>query len=102
MPFLSGPRRPSRPRCQGRVGFAFIGAKRRPLTEEAGGLGAVFTQEGQTGEKTVPLGTYRWKSRFCKCGETGVDGVLQEEIKFSTGEEAPGQQRAETVLVLRR
>jgi hypothetical protein len=36
----------SRPRCQGRVGFAFIGAKRRPFTEEAGGLGALFPQEG--------------------------------------------------------
>ena len=36
----------SRPRCQGRVGFAFTGAKRKPLTGEAGGLGAVFSQEG--------------------------------------------------------
>jgi len=42
---------PSRPRCQGRVGFAFIGAQRRPLAEEAGGLGAVFSQEGQRGKK---------------------------------------------------
>src|SRR5580658_11063350 len=29
----------SRPRCQGRVGFAVTGAQRTPLTEEAGGLG---------------------------------------------------------------
>jgi len=36
----------SRPRCQGRVVFAFIGAKRRPFTEEAGGLGALFRKKG--------------------------------------------------------
>src|SRR5260370_40330633 len=30
--------------------FAFIGAKRRPLTEEAGGPGAGFQQEGQRTE----------------------------------------------------
>jgi hypothetical protein len=29
-----------RPRRQGRRGEAFIGAKRKPLTEEAGGSGA--------------------------------------------------------------
>jgi putative SOS response-associated peptidase YedK len=29
------------------VGFAFIGAQGRPLTEEAGGLGVVFSQEGE-------------------------------------------------------
>jgi hypothetical protein len=33
-------------RCQGRAGFAFTGPKRRPLTEEAGGLGAAFPREG--------------------------------------------------------
>jgi hypothetical protein len=33
---------------------------------------------------------------------TGVDAVLQEEIKFSTGEEAPEQQRGETASVLLR
>ena len=27
--------------------WAFIGAKRRPLTEQVGGLGAVFRREGQ-------------------------------------------------------
>src|SRR6266853_4040603 len=52
---------PSRPRCQGRVVFAFTGAQRTPLTGEVGGLGAVFTQEGQTGEKPVTLETYRGK-----------------------------------------
>jgi len=31
----------------------------RALTGEAGGPGAGFEQEGQTGERTVPLGTYR-------------------------------------------
>src|SRR5258706_12624179 len=38
---------PVRPRCQGRQGLAFIGAQRRPLTEEADGSGARFAQEGQ-------------------------------------------------------
>jgi len=46
---------PSRPRCQGRVVFAFTGAKRTPLTGEAGGLGAVFPQEGQKGD--LPAGS---------------------------------------------
>jgi len=46
MPFWRSPAT-SRPRCQGRVGFAFTGAKRTPLTEEAGGLGAVFPQKGR-------------------------------------------------------
>jgi len=36
------------PRCQGRVVFAFIGAKRETLDPgEAGGPGADFRQEGQ-------------------------------------------------------
>src|ERR1700676_4483741 len=43
----------SRTRCQGRVGSAFTGAQRTPLTEEAGGLGAVFPREGQRGKRTV-------------------------------------------------
>jgi len=33
--------------------FAFIGAKRRPLTGEAGGSGAGFKQEGQGGGSDV-------------------------------------------------
>jgi hypothetical protein len=36
-----------RPRRQGRRCLAFTGAKRKPLTEEAGGSGAGFGQEGQ-------------------------------------------------------
>jgi len=74
------------------VGFAFTGAQRTPLTEKAGGLGAVFSQEGQAEDRTVPLGTYRWKLEFCKSGETGVEEVLKEQIKSSKGEEAPKQQ----------
>jgi len=38
---------PVRPRRQGRSGLAFTGAKRKPLTEEAGGSGEEFSQEGQ-------------------------------------------------------
>src|SRR5262249_5454469 len=38
---------PVRPRCQGRAVFAFIGTQRRALTEQAGGSGAGFSQEGQ-------------------------------------------------------
>jgi len=44
------PRRASahgRPRCQGRRGEPFIGAQRRPFTEEAGGAGACFASEEQ-------------------------------------------------------
>lgn len=36
-----------RPRRQGRRCVAFIGAKRKPLTEGADGSGAGFSQEGQ-------------------------------------------------------
>jgi len=36
-----------RPRRQGHPGLAFIGAKRKPLTEGADGSGADFGQEGQ-------------------------------------------------------
>jgi len=35
-----------RPRRQGRMVFAFTGAERKPLTEEADGSGAEFGQEG--------------------------------------------------------
>ena len=52
MPFWRSPAT-SRPRCQGRMGFAFTGAKRTPLTEEAGGLGAVFPREGQGEENSL-------------------------------------------------
>jgi hypothetical protein len=37
----------ARPRCQWRMVLAFIGAKRRPLKEEAGGLGAGFGRKGR-------------------------------------------------------
>jgi putative SOS response-associated peptidase YedK len=39
-----------RPRRQGRLCLAFTGAKRKPLTEEADGAGAGFSQEGQLRE----------------------------------------------------
>jgi hypothetical protein len=39
-----------RPRCQGRPKMALIGAQRKPLTEEAGGPGAQFGQEGLSRE----------------------------------------------------
>lgn len=50
------------PRRQGRRGVAFIGAKRKPLTEGADRSGAAFSQEGQCllKEKTVDL---RWNTR---------------------------------------
>jgi len=35
------------------AGWAFIGAQRRALTEQADGSGAGFSQEGQTAERTV-------------------------------------------------
>jgi len=38
---------PGRPRCQGRVVFAFIGAKRETLDRRSGRLGAGLRQEGQ-------------------------------------------------------
>ena len=48
---MLSPRRTSahgRPRCQGRRGEPFIGAKRRALTEQAGGTGAAcFASEEQ-------------------------------------------------------
>jgi hypothetical protein len=45
-----------RPRRQGRPVVAFTGAKRKPLTEEAGGAGAEFSQEGLT--------TTKWRRIF--------------------------------------
>lgn len=38
---------PGRPRCQGRVFFAFIGAERETLDRRSGRLGAGFGQEGR-------------------------------------------------------
>jgi len=40
-----------RPRRQGRRCLAFTGAKRKPLTEEADGSGAGFSQEGSCGKE---------------------------------------------------
>jgi hypothetical protein len=45
-----------RPRCQGRRSMAFIEAQRRPLTEEADGSDAGFSQEGNLEEKRVLSG----------------------------------------------
>lgn len=68
MPFWRSPAT-SRPRCQGRVGFAFTGVQRTPLTEEASDLGAVFPQEGRAGRKTVPSEIYRAAYGLCDlCG----------------------------------
>src|SRR5262245_35295483 len=39
---------PGRPRCQGRVVFAFIGAERETLDRRSGRLGAGFGEEGQS------------------------------------------------------
>jgi hypothetical protein len=51
MPFLEAVWRLAVRAVKG-AGFAFTGAKRKPLTEEADGLGAGFLQEGQCeGEK---------------------------------------------------
>jgi hypothetical protein len=47
MPFMAVPRRLADRAVKGAV-WAFIGAKRRPLTEQAGGLGAVSRREGQS------------------------------------------------------
>jgi hypothetical protein len=49
---------PVRPRCQGRLGLAFIGAKRRPLTGEAGGSGAGLARKGTDLKKRAR----RWTS----------------------------------------
>ena len=47
MPFLAGVGRAVRA-AKG-AGFAFTGAKRKPLTEEADGLGADFGRKGKEG-----------------------------------------------------
>src|SRR5215469_18444336 len=41
-----GGKAPVRPRRQGRLGVAFTGAQRKPLTKGADGSGAGFSQEG--------------------------------------------------------
>jgi hypothetical protein len=82
---------PSRPRCQGRGVFAFIGAKWRPLTGEVGGLGAVLPQEGQRGKKKVPLGTYRGQLWFCGSVKTDVEEGLQEKVLVQERRSARGE-----------
>ena len=52
MPFLAGGKRLAVRAVKG-AGLAFIGAKRRPLTEGADGSGAGFKQEGQRSETDV-------------------------------------------------
>src|ERR1700689_1566007 len=84
------------------MGFAFTGAQRTPLTGEAGGLGAVFSQEGHCGKKTVPVGTYRRELWLCKFGETSVDGGHKKKIKLSRRGDAAEQQRGESVSALLR
>jgi len=46
MPFLAGAA-PGRPRCQGSVVFAFIGAHRESLDRKSGRLSAVFGRKGR-------------------------------------------------------
>jgi len=58
-----------RPRCQGRMFFAFIEAKRESLDRRRGRLGAGFSQEGQTGERTVPLGSELKGVKICNLVE---------------------------------
>jgi hypothetical protein len=50
--------------------FAFTGAKRKPLTEEAHGLGAGFCQEGQA-ERRVMTGKQQERPRLCGEAESG-------------------------------
>jgi hypothetical protein len=83
-------------------GFRVHRSAAETLDRRSGRLGAIFTQEGQAEDRTVPLGTYRWKLGFCKSGETGVKKVLQEQIKSSRVGELPGQQRGESVRNMER
>ena len=62
-----------RPRRQGRRGVAFIGAKRKPLTEGADGSGAEFGQEGQE-SGDIPI----WFRKIESIGGFGVcEAVLE-------------------------
>jgi len=45
--------------------FAFTGAKRKPLTEEAHGLGAGFCQEGQIERRTMTEPNKGTQGSFC-------------------------------------
>jgi hypothetical protein len=63
------------------------------LTEEAGGLGAVFSQEGQRGKKAARLGTYKGQLRFCESVETGAEEALQGKVLFQERRSARGAKR---------
>jgi hypothetical protein len=63
------------------------------LTEEAGGLGAVFWQEGQRGKKTARLGTYRKQLWFCESVKRGAEEALQEKVLFQERRSARGAKR---------
>jgi hypothetical protein len=68
MPFLAGLRRLAARAVKG-AGFAFTGAKRTPLTEEASGLGAGFGRKGREIQKvcvrTMRFEPERAKNLFC-------------------------------------
>ena len=46
------------------------------------------------------MGTYRRELWFCKSGETGVDGGLQEQIKFLRGEKRQSSKEGKTFQLL--
>jgi hypothetical protein len=62
-----------RPRRQGRRGVAFTEAKRKPLTEEAGGAGAEFSQEEFGGKQNFD--THGKRSRQNKDCRLWVIGI---------------------------
>ena len=76
-----------RPRRQGRRGAAFIGAKRKPLTEGADGSGAGFGQEEQGipvryGKKSLVLQLSRRQSMRTKAAFFGrmVTGLARRLV----------------------
>src|ERR1700730_8436209 len=60
---------PGRPRCQGRVVFAFTGAQRTPLKGEAGGRAQSSRRKGRQ-EK----GQFRWEPTDGSCGFVNPGG----------------------------
>ena len=71
-----GPKATSRPRCQLRVFFAFIEARRRPLTEQAGGLGAGFGRKGRRKELSF------WENHFRICHNQNPGTVKSALLPF--------------------
>jgi hypothetical protein len=57
------------------------------LTEEAGGLGAVFSQEGQRGEKDSSVGTLQETVAVLWISEEGCGGSATRECLVSRAEE---------------